>query len=351
MDYKPYKVYLAFIKERRKRNFKRSALMTIFALFFLALTLSGVFYWRKHYADQKNENIQTLTIVQSRFNSTRESIGDLLAAFRVAGAKTSFVDANKEASASAAGYYIALDDLQKNIAKMQTISTNITFAQNELQKAKLDDNYSKINASLSLYYQQNLNTLAELINSNKKAKEFIVASGSNFYLPVLSREDLWQDGSNEAIIAYYQNARKQAQSAESSLRTLNKDPQYSGYVEAQISYLTLVVNVSNNILNTIQIPDKEATDEPTSREKAYQLLVGASRENEQYAQRILYERLKVTDVGRNLANFASSRLLEDSIKGEIEQALVESPEANNVFETLLSKGNQLVKKINLYKLL
>lgn len=329
MNSLPYKLYLGHLKEERKRQKKLILIIGLFSVIVFTGVVLSLFFWQSKKVGKFEKEIAHLQRVQADFNSTSDSINDLLASFKVAGIKVSYLDTNKESIEQALAFFTALDDLEKNISKMQTISENIKVTQEELTKSYVNSEYEALKNNLTSYYQESLITLDKLIDNHQKAKDLLITSGVNFSLPVLTQEELWKKGENQQILDYYLKTKDQATLILNSLYELDNNSQFTDYIDAQIAYLTLVIRLSTNIINTLNLPDEDNFDVPTQKERAYQTLTGAKRENEILAAKILSERLKIIDLERNLENFAPVKLKENSLENEFELTMFEITTKNN----------------------
>lgn len=329
MNSLPYKLYLGYLKEERKRQKKIILLIGLFSVIVFTGVVLSLFFWQSKKVGKFEKEIADLQRIQADFNSTRDSINDLLTSFKIAGIKVSYLDTNKESTEQALAFFTALDDLEKNISKMQTIAENIKVTQKELSKSYVGSEYESLKNNLTSYYQESLITLDKLIDNHQKAKDLLITSGVNFSLPVLTQEELWEKGENQEILDYYLKTKDQATLILNSLYELDNNFQFTDYIDAQIAYLTLVIRLSANIIDTLNLPDEDNFDAPTQKEKAYQTLIGAKRENEILAAKILSERLKIVDLERNLENFAPVKLKENSLENQFELTMFQITTKNN----------------------
>ena len=133
-------------------------------------------------------------------------------------------------------------------------------------------------------------------------------------MPTLTQNDLWENGKKEDVINYYKATKDEANVSLSELSSLAPPPHLKDYYDAQIAYLTRLVALSDNILNTLAQDDSKNPDEATQMEKAYQLTLGAKVDNEAVEKTLLSEKLKLLNVKENLNKIAPIALRKNSIQ-------------------------------------
>lgn len=275
--------------------------------------ISGLYYnWRKD--DQTRLLHQYLQSTNADFESASLSLDELLATFQVAGEKVQIVDTLQESSASASGFFIALDDIEREIAKIETTRANIAQKKNDLVEKQSPALLIDLENRLEDFYSQSLSVLNELSEDHQFAKDLLLASGPKFYVPSLSQDDLWERANVEEILNYYKSTKEEANTTLTVLSKLTSNEKFKQYSQAQIDYMSVLVNLSDNIINTLSVADDKDAQAATQIEKSYQFLVGAKRENESLWQKLLTSKLQVFDIGQNLNKLAGVQISENSTR-------------------------------------
>lgn len=280
-------------------------------------TISALYYkYQKEIP--KRQQYQYLITVASNFSSANQSISELLQAFSVAGDKVAKIDTLQESSQSASGFFIALDDLERNLSKIETTQENIQEKQVVLSQKPAPLELQGLSSQILDFYQETHSILSDLYENHLFAKQLLLASGPKFYLPRLTEDDLWELPSKKKILDYYEATKDEADIALRELAKLSPPSQFKYYYETQIAYLTTLVNLSDNIINTISVSDDKDSESATQIEKAYQLLIGARRENEKLSQKLLEEKLKIVALPENLHKLSAIEIRKNSILEDLE---------------------------------
>ena len=137
--------------------------------------------------------------------------------------------------------------------------------------------------------------------------------GPDFYLPVLTNQKLWISSNKDEIINYYEKNKTLADAALANLSKISPPAKFKPFYDAQIAYFELLVKVSDDISAALKQNDTTDMDSATQLEIAYQILTGAERENEKYSDKLTEEKLKIFDLKKNLQDFSSVALTQNSI--------------------------------------
>ena len=313
-----YKYYLNVLE--KKSNFSLFQKTLLFLLAVALTTAGGVTafsFWQFKKEAPLRAQVNYLESATNGFTASQSSLSEIISGFQVAGAKVKAVDALKEATPTAEGYYISLEDLDKTIATVQSTQKNLLQQKNQLSKLPAPEKFQKISNDLFAYYNQSINLLDNLLTEAKFQREILVASGTNFYLPVLSDESMWKSQNKDQIIRYYEDKKRQAQIALADLPHLDVPPDFQKYYDAQTSYLELLVGVAGDIGKTLAQKDSTEKDSVPQIEKAYQKLQEAKAKNEALSQDLLTQRLKVFDRRRNLGKFAQVNIDKNALAARL----------------------------------
>lgn len=275
-----------------------------------------------------------LEIASGGFITTEQSLDELLNIFSVAGAKIEVIDRVKEATSSAYGFFVSLDDIEKILATIEQTTKTVTFQKELLNQKGIPEAYLELNGELINYYSQTEKLLNDLYKSNHFAKEMVMASGAQFFLPIFTNEALWQNANQNEIISYYQKIKVEADSTLENLSSLTVPREYRPYYDAQIAYLSQIVLVSDNIIKALEEKGEENSQNPTQLEKAYQILIGAKLENESFSEKFLQERLKIIDLKQNLSKLAPVRIQQNSLKSKFVELSTQEPPGSGIPDLL-----------------
>ncbi len=342
-----YREYLELVE-----RYHQSSATVVKSLLSLGLVVVVVFTLSVFLSVNSNQKIQPSLDAANYFDNaktsffkTRQSMGDLVSSFQVAGEKTVQVDKlNQSTSSATPGFFITLGDTQNLISQVKSTKENITFERDTLKQLSPPEVYLTLNSQLIEYHNQTEQFLNDVQKTQEEVKDLLLAAGPNFYLPAMSDEGVWQSQNADKIKAYYENKKKNAQDAQNSFKSIKTSDKLVDYKAAQLSYFQLVINVSDNILTTLNkpVPADVNSDQPTNIEEAYQALTGAQKENELIAQKLSDEKLKLTST-QEIRDKVS--LLNQRAK-IIESALADGNKIQEV-NTTQAQNSTLFKRINL----
>ncbi len=98
-------------------------------------TISSLIYFENKKEAPIRAQARYLENAADALFSENQSIAEILSSFQIAGAKVQIVDNLKESTASSAGFFVSLDDLEKSVSKIELASRNL-----ENQKLSLGQN-------------------------------------------------------------------------------------------------------------------------------------------------------------------------------------------------------------------
>ncbi len=322
-----YKYYVSVLEKKPKISLLRKALFLFFAfVLIVGGAISAFSFWQYFKeAPLRTEN-HYLEVAIGGFSSSKNSLSEILASFQVAGAKVKAIDILKEATPTAEGYYVTLDDIGKAIAQVESTQKSLLDQKNQLSKLEVPDKFQSIRKDLLSYYNESSTLLDSLLSEQNFQKEILVASGTGFYLPVLTDETLWQNQKPQPIIDYYEDKKRQANITLSDLSALTVPADFKTYYDTQIAYLELLVNVASDINKTLSAANETGKDSVPQIEKAYQILQQAKIKNEGLSGQLLAEKLKVFDKKRNLAKFAEVSISQNALQAKLADLYQNEPQ-------------------------
>lgn len=321
----PYKHYLEALDQKSGLQLWRKLLIALLVLIFSAVGTASALLYKYQKEEPARLQYQYLQSVITDFESSSQSLEELLTTFKVAGDKITALDSLQEGSEAASGFFVSLDDIEKEIAIIDTTRDNLNQKKLRLVDKTPPRDLTDLSGQIMEFYNESANVLSGLYNDHLFAKQLLLASGPKFYQPTLTNEKLWEKGDKVEIINYYQSTKEEANVALTNMAKLSPPSHFQEYYGAQMAYLTLLVNLADNIINTLSISDARDPDSATQIEKAYQLLVGAKRENEGISKKLLEEKLKIADIKENLAKLAPIEIRKFSIQENLTFAFAQTP--------------------------
>lgn len=341
MESLPYKHYLQLLKSKpSSKLIHKLAAVSALAVFIAVGTFSA-FYYQYQKVQPQILKYEYLQQIGGDFTSANQSVNEVLTAFKVAGAKVQIVDKLQETpQATASGFYVALDDLEKTSSLLDQTQQALANKQQDLEEKSAPLEFATLAVEIAAFYTNSQIVISELYADQIFAKELLLASGPKFYLPALTDDKLWDNPDKKAIISYYQAQKDDANIALTNLAQLSPPPHFQEYYAAQIEYLTRLVVLSDNIINTLSVSDSNNVEDATQIEIAYQYLTIARRENELVSQKLLQEKLKLVDVGENLNKMAQVELQKDYLHQNLTTAFELTPKVdppNAYFEPFFQK--------------
>lgn len=275
-----------------------------------------------------NEQSTYFQSASTSYYKSKQSLDDLRSALQVAGIKTEKVDTLREASATSrvSGFFTTIGDIQKLIDQIKLTKENIQAEKNSLESLEVPGIYNTLDAQILAYNDQSVAFLTEMENSQLALKDLITAATPAFYLPTLSDDEIWQKGDIAEIKAYYEKRKEEATKVSESFSKFETTEELKTYKDLQMSHFLLVINLSDNVISVLNRP-VEQDDEQRAilKEEAYQILVGAQRENQDLAEQLATLRIKLTSLNNYSSHLASLTNRERIIESGIADGAVTPP--------------------------
>lgn len=322
-----YKYYLSHLGKKPKASLFQKTLSLLITLILIAGgTISAFSFWQYYQEAPLRLQNRYLQIAINDFTTAKSSLTEIIGSFQVAGTKVKAVDTLKEATPTVEGYFVSLDDIDKAIAQIESTQKGLLEQKNQLSKLETPNKFQAIRKDLLAYYNKGSSLLDDLLSEQNFQREILVASGTTFYLPVLTDETLWQGQKLEPIITYYEGKKRQANITLSDLSRLTPPDAFKTYYDTQIAYLELLLNVASDINKTLSQANETEKDSVPQIEKAYQELQQAKIKNEGLSQRLLAEKLKVFDKKRNLEKFAEVNIEQNALQSRLADLYLKEPQ-------------------------
>lgn len=322
-----YKYYVSVLEKKPKASLIQKTLLLILALVLVTGGAVSAFSFWQYYkeAPLRAEN-HYLEVAISGFTSSKSSLSEIIGSFQVAGAKVKAVDTLKESTPTAEGYYVNLGDIEKAISQVESTQKSLLDQKNQLSKLAVPAKFEVVRKDLLAYYNGSTALLDGFLAEQNFQKEILVASGTGFYLPVLTDETLWQNQKPQPIIDYYEGKKRQANITLSDLSRLTVPDDFRSYYDTQIAYLELLVNVGSDITKTLSGTGETGKDSVPQIEKAYQILQQAKIKNESLSGELLAQKLKVFDKKRNLEKFAQINIAQNALQAKLTDLYQNQPQ-------------------------
>ena len=338
-----YREYLDFVEKYNKNSIP--FVKVISSLLVVALV---AFVFSTSISNYNNKKIEPAVLQSKYFENvnagyfkSKQAMADLFDSFQIAGVKTEKLDSLKESSQSvqAPGFFLTLGETQKVLSQIKLAEESILTEREELKKQVVPQVYETLNNQVVEYLNQSETFLTSLQSTQEQLKDLTLAAGPNLYLPTLSDETIWQTQDLEKIKAYYENQKKEAEAATLAYTKIQTKDQLKTYKDRELTYFQLVINVSDNIIKVLGKTTNEDPQSATNIEEAYQVLVGAKRENEQLAQQLLDARVNLTSSQVYFENISSLK----NRQRVIESGLVEGNKVQLKNVTSVTQSNLLNK--------
>lgn len=318
MSQHSYKHYLDDLTHHRKfSRWQKISLLSVIMFFLLLGSLSALIYYQNQKITPNLAQKAYLDKIAGDFNRLNQSIDETLANQKILGARTDFVSDLAEATDQAWGFYIVLDDQDKLIATIDSVKSNLLIQKESLLIQEPPGNLGSLHANLIAYYDTTVAALTDIINNQRFARQMLISSGPQFYLPALTQQALWDSATKEAITSYYQETKAQAIETQNKLLSFNPPPAYFDYYHDQINYFNELVKVADNIINILVGEDDPDPDAATQIEKAYQILVGATRQNEALSQKLKEAHQRLVSLSETHNKLAATKLNQISLESQI----------------------------------
>lgn len=313
MSAQSYRQYLDFLDNtiyKKSSKLKKTLLVALVSFLLIIGASSAFLVYYSQKITKADAQSAYLDLASGGFYKTGQSLDELTVASQVAGAKTTLTAPNLEATS---GYLIKIEKSQKILAQIEAVKSNVSFQKKALQKTTVPPAYISFNKELINFYGDCLNSLDKIYKENQFISDVQSAIGPNPYLISFSDESLWKEAKIDKIENYYKNLKTEANKAQLNLTKLNVPESFRTYYNAQLTYVTLLTKVSDNILATLAKKDQPVGDAATKLEEAYQILTGAKRENEVISQQISTETDKLTAPLANANGLATVRIKQNTI--------------------------------------
>ena len=117
-----------------------------------------------------------------------------------------------------------------------------------------------------------------------------------------------------------------------NLSKLKVPPNFKEYYDTQIAFLELIIKVSSNVTGILAQEDEQNIESATQLEKAYQVVIGAKRQNKELFDKLLSERFELADLKLNLAKFGPINIVQNSLSAQITD--IPKPERSGFLDRL-----------------
>lgn len=316
-----YREYLDILKgpPKKKRVYKTALASFLVSVLLIIGTLSAlIFYYKKSIEPQ----IIASNFVESAsigLISSKQSLNDVLETFQVAGAKVAIVDNLQNSTNPQTAYFIDLADKQKLLSKVTSAKQNVIFQRHQLQKIHIQPGLESITGDLINFYEKSEASFSQTEKDHQFFKDVLLALGPDFYLPVLSKDSVWESNDKVKIKDYYEGKKLKAQDALTSLTRLSPEADFKDYYNAELAYLELFVKASTDITNTLNSNLQIKPDSATDIEIAYGQLINAQKENSKIATNLLGEKRRLLELKDNLNKFAAVRYQANSLEARLRE--------------------------------
>lgn len=318
-SYTSYKNYLAILKEKSKPQYLKKSITLALVIAVLALgTFSSLLLLTVQIGNETQNKKDFVQRAVNTFTSGKNSLSDNLESFQVAGATTKFLDDAKESSQAAQGYLVTISEEDKTIARAENAILLLESQKNDLEKQFTPPEYDDIKIKIIEYFDESIKALSQTRDEHKFSKDLILTLGSDFYLPKLTQENLWEQNDKEKVKDFYKSLAQEVQKSQGKIVLLSPPETYKSFFKQQTEYLKIVENLSQNIIALLSQEEPKNPDESTQLEKAYQMMQSAKRDSDLLSKSLLAERLSAYESKDNLAKFSKSKLLESSITLELQ---------------------------------
>jgi len=192
MNVVSYRHYLDLLENKPGSPLFQKVLVFVLIVALIGIgTISAAFYkYRKEVPIRAQ--YQYLQSTNTDFESSKQSLKEVLSSFRVAGDKVSIVDSLQNEPNPSSGFFVALDDLEKNLSKIEATNVNVQTKKINTEGNVVPSKLVDLNNQILDFYSQSSQIMSDLYKDHLFAKEMLLASGPKFYLPVLTDEKLWE---------------------------------------------------------------------------------------------------------------------------------------------------------------
>src|SRR3989344_7805524 len=206
-----YQHHLSLVARKAKPKFIHKTLLAVLAVILLCVGfLSSLVYYQFKKDEPLRADNRYLQNAIGVFAQTKQSVNETLQSFQIAGVKIKIIDNVKESTPQAAGYYALLDDIDRTLAKVDVLEKNIRYQNSQAKRQAVPADFAQITLDLTNFYQTSLKTLEAAKDEQQFARDMLIASGVNFYLPVLSDEAMWAARDSKQIKTYYEGRKLEA---------------------------------------------------------------------------------------------------------------------------------------------
>lgn len=340
MEVVSYKHFLHLAKKGTKLSVLEKILLVGLVLLFATVGTISAYYY---YLYQKQAPIRTqnqfLNVAESGFGQTKSALAELFASFQVAGVKIQKIEDLTASPNQESGFFISLADIEKILSQIELVAKNIQISKQTLENINVPPAFSDLNAQILNFYADSLKLLDQIRYDHYFTKQMLLATGPSLYLPTLSKDGLWESQDTDEIIRFYKETKNKANITLANLAKLTPPADFDNYYQAQIAYLELLVKVSDSIINTLSV--RQEDQEITPLEKAYQILVSATRENEALSAKIATEKLRLFDTKKNLDRFAQITISQNSISAQLAETIANQPQIKSIKMPNFLRGRQI----------
>lgn len=314
-----YKHFLTSLEGLPRFSSLQKLALFVFAILIITFgvvsTLLYYQYTRETPIRLKKTYLETAII---QFDSTKSTTEELIASFKVAGAKNNYFLPQDEDFQTKEAYFSSIDNLEKMTQQIKLARENLKAAEKSRGSKTTPAEFSDLDIEIKNHHNYLFDYLNGLLTNYQIAKELTLALGPDLYFPTLTQKGLWEKQDKAQITSYYQQKLDNADNALAKLATITPTSDFENYYRIEIAYLELLVNLAKDINNTLSLVDETQPDTANQLEKAYAQVVIADKDSQELILKILQVRSSLFDTQNNLNQLAQIKITQNSIGPKLE---------------------------------
>lgn len=315
------------IKLPLRYQFPFPARLYFLTLFLVLLIVAVYLIYEFHKQLTFSAKQQFVGLASSNLIATDQSLEELKFALNLA--KENYQKYSQNGDNETTSYDVLIEDSQKNLDQISSLKEDLTFQNNLITDSQAPDEYQILKSDFDIYYRK-LNEVLDSMENNIQLEldvlKIINSSNSDQNITLTT---LWQDGTDEELLNFYQILLEDTIIAKGEIEKLG-ETQQNKYLELNKKYLSLIESSANEII-AILTANTDEIDEPLSeksKENAFNVAIRAQTELNQIIEEIASEGSQVYSLDSDTIKLESlnttQEALETKVKSIYQQLYIDS---------------------------
>lgn len=299
-----------------------------FVTLFLILLLTGVYLlYEFHRQLTITAKQQFIGLASANLITTDQTIEELKANLTLA-------RTNYQNYSQGNNYNLLIEDGQNNLEQIGLIKNDIEFQNNLMSEAQTPDEYETLKSDFTIYYEKLNNVLANLESNIMSELDILKILNTSDTSQNITLTALWQEGTSEEIIDFYEQLMKEVDLALTKLYQIDDSKVNNKYYQLNTDYLKLVRLTSSEIISTLNSESNVILGAETieNKELAYQIAINAQAEMDQLIRDIIEEGSQLYSLDEDSVGLQALLTIQQALELKVK----------NIYQKLYIESNETI---------